>query len=380
MALSQVQENNRQVQFRKEVLTEYVRDNTFSDYMGDGVTSIIRIFYDPKDGGDQVNVPLVTALKGKGKSTGSLAGNEENIDDYGFRCWVDWARNAVKTNKREQQMDMGRVFDKAQPLLTDWGKELQRDEIIAALMALPSTSEPVGLGGDEGQRVNGILYEDATATEKDTWNQNNSDRVLYGNTTANYNSTHATALANVDTTNDKMTADSLTLLKYVAKNAKPKIRPFKVSRGREYFVVCVGSLLFRDISKALEDVNVDGRPRDVGKNPVFQDGDLIYRGMIVREIPELDDFVDEVWTSLQTAGNSNARVNPCFVLGQQAVAMPWAQNPKPTRLKEDDYEFNKGVGVEMAYGVAKMFKKHPKTSSILKQWGVVTGFFCASST
>jgi hypothetical protein len=33
--------------------------------------------------------------------------------------------------------------------------------------------------------------------------------VLYGNATSNYNATHATALANCDTTNDKLTAANL---------------------------------------------------------------------------------------------------------------------------------------------------------------------------
>ena len=45
------------------------------------------------------------------------------------------------------------------------------------------------------------------------------------------------------------------------------------------------------------------------------------------------------------------------------------------KLSEDDYDFIKGVGVEMAYGVSKMFKKHPNTGTALKQVGVVTGFF-----
>jgi hypothetical protein len=33
----------------------------------------------------------------------------------------------------------------------------------------------------------------------------------------------------------------------------------------------------------------------------------------------------------------------------------------------------------MAYCVAKMFKKHPNTSTTLKQWCVVTGFFASAN-
>ncbi len=378
MALSTVESNNRVVKFKREVLCEYVRGNLFSPYMGSDMTSVIRLAYETKEGGEQINCPLVAALSGTAISTGTLAGNEEEIDDYGMRVWIDWARNAVTTNKRERHADMGRVFDKAQPLLTDWGKSLQRDEIIQAAMALPSTAEPANLGSANGQRVNGILYEAATAGNRDTWNAANSDRVLYGNTTGNYNAVHATALANVDTTNDLFVGGSVQLLKIVAKAANPKIRPIKVANGYEHFVAFVGSRCFKDVKADLKATNQDARPRDVGKNPVFQDGDLVYDGVIVREVPEIDDFAENIWTSLNTAGAASAQVYPVFLCGQQAICMPWGQNPAPTRLKEDDYGFKRGIGIEMAYGVAKMFKKHPKAGSDLKQWGMVTGFFCAS--
>ena len=83
-------------------------------------------------------------------------------------------------------------------------------------MALPNESSPAGLNSDDGDRVNGLRYEDASAAQRNTWNADNSDRVLYGASTSNYNAAHATALGNVDTTNDKFTAANLSLLKRVA--------------------------------------------------------------------------------------------------------------------------------------------------------------------
>jgi hypothetical protein len=50
---------------------------------------------------------------------------------------------------------------------------------------------------------------------------------------------------------------------------------------------------------------------------------------------------------------------------------------RPTFRKEDDYGFITGTGIETAYGVAKMFKKHPMSGTNLVQWGVATGFFYA---
>lgn len=376
MTATTIAANNKLVQYRKEIIREYVRENLFSPYMGDGPTAIIRTLSDNKKGGEQVNIPLVARLSGTGYSTGTLAGNEESIDNYGCRMWVDWARNAVRITNAEEQKDSADIFGEVKPLLSDWGKELQRDEIIEALMALPSESAPANLGASAGQRVNGILYDAASAGQRNTWNADNSDRVLYGNATSNYNATHATALANVDTTADLFKASSVSLLKYVAKTANPKIRPYKTTDGREYFVAFSGSLAFRDLKTDLQTVNKDGRPREGGgmdKNPIFQDGDLLYDGVIIREVPEIDNYVNDVWTSLKTAGASSARVNPVFLCGQSAVGMPWAKMPRPTFLKEDDYQFVKGAGVEMCYGVGKIFKKHSSTK--LVQWGVVTGFF-----
>jgi hypothetical protein len=52
---------------------------------------------------------------------------------------------------------------------------------------------------------------------------------------------------------------------------------------------------------------------------------------------------------------------------------------KPTFRKEDDYGFITGTGVEAAYGIGKIFKRHPMQGTALKQWGVATGFFASAS-
>jgi hypothetical protein len=386
MAPTTIQTNNKLVQYTQQINREYVRENLFSPYMSEDITAIIRLRNELKKGGEQVNIPLVSRLTGAGFSTGTLVGSEEAIDDYGCRVYVDFARNAVRMNAREEQIDSADLFGEAKPLLSDWGKELQRDEIIEALMALPTESAPANLGSSAGQRTNGILFEAASVAQRNTWNSDNSDRVLYGNTTANYNATFLTALANIDATADLFKGTSVQLMKYVAKNASPKIRPFKVTDGREYFVIFAGSLNFRDLKADLVTVNKDARPREgtgFDKNPIFQDGDLVYDGVIIREVPEIDTYTSTVWTSLAGTGTGALVVNnprPVFLCGQAAVAMAWARMAKPTFLKEDDYGFLKGTGIEMCYGTAKLFKKHPKAGTALKQWGVVTGFFAASAT
>jgi len=378
MAITTVETNNKLVQYTRDINREFVRENLFSPYMGTSLNSIIRKKYEPKMGGEQMNMPLVSKLNNTPKGVGTLVGNEEKIDNYGMRVWIDWARNAVTTNKAEQQKDSADIFGEAKPLLSDWGKELMRDEIIDAFMSLPSESAPTNLGSDAGQRVNGVRYSDATAGNRNTWAAANSDRVLYGNAVGNYSGTHATDLAKCDTTADKFVAASVGLLKRMAEQAAPAIRPYKTPDGYDYYVAFAGSNAFRDLKAALDTVHQNGMPRSKEGNPIWQDGDLMYDGVIIRKVPEISGYVTDVWTDLTTGGASSTRVEPVFLCGQQALAIAYGQMMKPTFRKEDDYGFIKGTGVECAYGVAKMFKKHPMDGSNLKQWGVVTGFFSAA--
>jgi hypothetical protein len=383
MAQTVIQSNNKLVQYTKEINREFVRENMFSPYMGTSLTSIIRLKNELKSGGEQMNIPLVTKLTNAAIASGTLVGAEEKIDNYGMRVWLDWARNAVTSNKAEAQKDSADIFGEAKPLLSDWGKELQRDELLAAFMALPSESAPAQLGTNAGQRVNGVLFEAASNTERSTWSLANIDRVLFGNVVANnVGSSFATDLAKVkDDATDNFLAASVSLLKRMAKAASPAIRPHRTEDGYEHFVAFAGLNTFRDLKASLGTENLGGRPREDGwkKNPLFNDGDLYYDGVIVREVPEITGMVSDVWTSLATGGISSKRVEPVFLCGQQAAVMAWGQMAKPTFRKEDDYGFITGTGVEMAYGISKMFKKHPGTGSDLKQWGVVTGFFSAAN-
>jgi hypothetical protein len=226
MALTTIESNNKLVVYTKEINREFVRENLFSPYMSDDLNAIIRRKYELKSGGEQMNIPLVTKLTNASKGVGTLVGNEEKIDNYGMRVWLDWNRNAVVTNKAESHKDSADVFGEAKPLLSDWGKEYQRDELIEAFMALPSESAPTGLGTDPGQRVNGILFETATDAQRTTWMNNNSDRVVFGNVVGNLAGvSFATDVAKVDSTADTFVKGSVSLLKRIAKSASPAIKP-----------------------------------------------------------------------------------------------------------------------------------------------------------
>lgn len=378
MALTTIQTNNKLIKFTKQVNREWVRENLFAPYMGEDITSIIRKRMELVSGGEQMNIPMVARASATAIGSGTLAGNEEAIDNYGMRAWLDWARNAIKTNKAEKQKDSAAIFDIARPLLSDWLKELTRDEIVDAFYALVTESVPAGLNSAAGQRVNGILFDAATAAQRNTWVSDNSDRVLFGKLKSNYSATFATATATLDTTDDKCNRAAMRLSKRIARAANPKLRPYKVPDGREYFVAFHGSRTFRDLKTDLETINKDARPRENGgmnKNPIFQDGDLLDDGVIHREIPEIDTRCPTFYTNAGASGTTDVR--PVWLCGQSAMVMAYGQMAKPTQLDNTDYGFNQGVGIETAYGVGKMFKK--TTDSKLKEWGIFTAFFAAAA-
>src|SRR4029079_8078211 len=364
MALTTIQSNNKLIQFTKDINREFVRENLFSPYMSDGLDAVIRRRFEQKNGGEQMNMPLVAKLNNQPIGVGTLVGNEERVDNYGLRVWLDWARNAVVTNRAEQLKDSADLFGEFKPLLSNWGKELQRDEIIASLMALPSESAPAGLGTTNGQRVNGILFEQATTTQKNTWRSDNLDRGVFGALVSNNATDFSTSLATLDTTNDTFVKGNLSLLKRVAMAASPAVRPFKTTEGYEYYVCFAGMNTFRDLKADLVTTHTTAYQNSGKQNIIFQDGDIMWDGIIVRQVPEISGFVTDIWTQFKTAGaSSTVRTEPVFLCGQQAAAFCWGQMARPTERKEDDYGFITGVGVDMAYGVAKMFKKHPNTGT-----------------
>ena len=55
------------------------------------------------------------------------------------------------------------------------------------------------------------------------------------------------------------------------------------------------------------------------KNPIFQDGDLIYNGVIHREVPEIDAYYASIGSgvagSMNAAGAGSADLRPVFMCG-----------------------------------------------------------------
>jgi Protein of unknown function (DUF4043) len=385
MALTAVSPNNKLVLYRKEIYREYIRQNLFAPYIGPEMTAIIRVINDLKKGGEQINIPLIARLKTQPIAVGTLVGNEEQIDNYGDRMWIDWARNAVRIAVSEEQKSSIDLFGQARPLLEDWGKEVHRDELVDTLYSIPqATSPPAGLGSTNGQRVNGIAPVFGQTINQ--WVTDNQDRVLFGGTVGNFLvNNFQGSLANVSAAMT-LSASLISKAKRLAKLANPRIRPYKLKNGREYFVMFANSLQFRDCKAdpAIINANTQARPREgdgLDKNPLFQDGDVLWDGVIVREIPEMTVRLPSTY---QTGGGAGIQVAPAFLCGQGAVAWAWGRMPMPTFLREDDYQFYRGVGIQMAYGMKKIAKLAPApapggTQPAYKEWGVFTAFTAAQA-
>lgn len=360
MAVTNVAAASQVQKWDAQFLAEYVRDSGFKPYMSRGSNSVIMAKYELSSGGKTINMPLVTRLTGNGVTGNSaLEGNEEALGNYNHSISIDWKRNAVLITKDQAhytEMDLRRA---ARDVLSNWAMSGLRDSIIAAM-----------------QSVNGVAYGSATEAQKDAWLDDNIDRVLFGAAKSNVSTSapaggathdHSASLLNVDASGDKLTAGRVSLMKRIAKTADPHIRPMRVdnSAGREYFVLFCGSLTFRDLKEdsTMQQANREARERGVGSNPIFQDGDLIYDGVICREIPEIP--------VLSGVGNAGIDVGPVFLCGAQAIGVAWGQEPRST-TDVRDYGFYRGVGIEEARGVSKMVFN-------AKDHGMVTGFFAAAA-
>jgi Protein of unknown function (DUF4043) len=198
----------------------------------------------------------------------------------------------------------------------------------------------------------------------------NSDRVLFGKLRSNYSATMATALGNIDNTDDKLTSSAVSLMKRIAQNASPAIRPIRLNEDEEWFVLFANSRAFRDFSldSAVQQANRDARARGMD-NPLFTGGSLMWDGVIVREIPEI--------ATLGGVGAGSIEVGPVYLCGAQSLGVAYAQRTKTT-TQVSDYGFRNGVGLQEIRGIEKLrFGTGNGDTDDLKDHGVVTGFFAA---
>lgn len=342
---------------------EYVRTSRFLPYMGAGYNMPIVTKYElEEEAGKTINIPLLTRLTSAGVyNNGILEGKEEALGNYNQAISIQYIRNGVIVPKSTQYKTEINLLNAARPRLKTWSAENLRDWIIKVGMS-SAWSGGVNYPMVPIYDVDGnVVRVAATETEKDAWLGNNTDRILFGSALSNRSgSDHSASLLNIDNTADKLTTGVAMLAKEMAENANPHIRPFQVddAEGREYYVMFCGSRSFRDLQNdtAMIAANRDARAREamgMNRNPLFQDGDLIYEGIIFRKVPEITSILTTS-SAFSTAGAGGISVEPNFLCGAQAAAVVWGQQPTPITDLLPDYRFRPGVAIEELRGVEKL--------------------------
>jgi N4-gp56 family major capsid protein len=337
---------------------EWFQSNTFSAYSGTGDNNVIRMKEDfASKRGNGITFEFITNLeRGSLRGRTPLKGNESQLGEYGDRVMWDMRKKAIGLHELDEDHAAINLREAARGNLKTWADEDVKFEVIDRLL-------DVGSGCD-------VPYEDASAAEKNAWNAKNSDRVLYGAATANYNATHSTALANIDSTNDKLTGDALSLLKRMAGQASPKITPLSVKeKNRRFFVAFVHPYTFRDVRKNLEDLRATVSIVEENKG-IFLGGDLQYDGVLVHEVDDMP--------IIEGVGAGGIDVAPVYFAGQEALG--WAIKSRyKSREETDDYGQVKGLGMIGKWGMKKLaYDFGTKDTSIIgKQRGLITGFFSA---
>ena len=346
-----------------EFFRDYVRSSRFRRYMGTDEASIIQIREElTKKRGDTINFALVNELTGAGVTGNStLKGNEERLNTRSMQLTVDVLRHAVAVDDWDIQKSVVDLRNAARTQLREWAQKTLRDDIVRAL----------------GQ-IDGVNFTASTAAQRSTWTANNQDRVLFGLTTANYTSIFATAIQSLTAT-EQLTPNVLSLMKRMAQAASPKVKPVYVKEmDQEWYVCFVGPRAWRDLTEDNPTTNVltlanrDARVRGVD-NPLFTGDSLVWDGMILREIPEIEPEV-------AVSGSAGAAIEPVYLCGAQAIGIAWAQRTKST-TDVDDYEFLHGVGVQEIRRVEKLRfgTAAGADQTTPKDHGIVTAFVAAAA-
>jgi N4-gp56 family major capsid protein len=329
MSLTSVNAANRVAQWRKDFFSEFVRENRFNKYLGTDENAIIQLDENlKKSAGDRITFSLLRRLtQAATTGTATMVGSEESLLNYGHLVTVNMRRNAVKVHKAEQIKTEFDLLQAAKTALLQWQKGDARDLIISALGSA---------------KIDGLTpYASCTEGEKDAWLVANADRVLFGAVKGNYSGDHSADLAKVDNSADKLTYSVVSLAKRMAKVASPHIAPVSTTDDEEWYVMFCNSYAFRDLKASLATINQNAEVR--GKtNPLYTDGDLLWDGVICREVPEISVIA------------STIDVAPNYLCGAQAIGMAFAQRPKPITDMTADYEAQPGVCIETIYGVEKL--------------------------
>lgn len=353
--------------FNDAAFREYIGLLRFKQYMGTDSNSVIHVNEDlTKEKGDAITFALRARLSGAGVTGSStLEGSEEAMANYGHQVTVDQLRNAVRIPLMSRKRTSYDLKVEAKAALVDWMAEQVEDKIIAA-----------------HHNVNGTAYGSATENQKDQWSDDNEDRILYGDSTANLDGSggggtggndNSDSLATIDGTNDILDTDQISLAKRLAQQADPKIRPIRIAGGYEYYVMFVHTLCARDLkaTTAWQQAQREGMPRGVN-NPIFTGAIGMWDGVIVVESERMPLLAGVGASSIDVAHNAFCGAQS-FLFAQAGT-----EGMQQVEIIEEefDYKEDKGFAIRSVFEVEKaLFNNSGQTNA--KQHGIVSVFSAA---
>jgi len=332
----------------------YIRQSGFDRFMGEGSDAVIRVFRENKtDGGKDIIVPLLGVIKNAGVTDGNvLEGNEVDLEQFADKVTTRWRRNAVKapkSNTYKSNMDILRL---AGPALRDWASRIVLKQGI--IDNLNGVVVPGAVGTDGFAATDTVVtYTAATAAQRNAYIVANADRVQFGALVSNASSgIMATALATLDNTDDKMSTAILDLARSRAAETAdiastgPSINPYMTEDGEEWYVVFVNRRQMRDLRRDTVMMQANREAMERGKdNPLFRNGDLLWNGMIIKEVADLPVIAG--------AGAGGIDVAQATLVGQSAIAVAWGQMPRLITDNDQDYQFRPAKAIEELIGIKK---------------------------
>lgn len=317
-----------QTQWDTKVHFEYLRKLFWFLFMGKDESAIIQVKTRLQKGkGDTIIFELVGELEG-GTVTGNTTGrgNEGSFSIFTDSVTIDNVRHLVRLDDipMSTQRSGLDLLNLAKSRLTTKQKFYVDDKITAIL-----SSRTTG-------RVQG--------------------RYLYGKLDSNWDVTHATALANVDNTDDQLTLKVISIAKRKAKYPGaadlPKIMPTMVEgnakRLNEWFMYVGHGLSMRDLVE--NDATFVNRqlnipPEANSNNPLYTGSSFkgSHDGVLIHEYDGI--LLEANSNSVQCAHN--------FLLGAQAAAWAIGQGVK-YHQEEIDHGHSLSAEVHEIFGIEKL--------------------------
>jgi len=301
-------------QWEDSIYKEYIGMLQCKKFMGTGTDAMIQVKEElTKKAGDAITIGMRGRVSG-GLVTGNAKaiGNEGTLSFFNQRITIDNVRRAIKFE--DVPMTQKRVMFN---VLTE-GKSALEDEFAV----------------DFDNDVINALCDVAAGRVQ--------GRYLYGIAESNYNATHATALTNVDATNDLLSGSMISVAKrkaIIPVNATAKIRPTKVVNGKDYeqwYVLWAQTYSIRDlVEKDAAWKNRELNLTPAGTSSVMFSGSAFkgaWDGVLVYENERLPLI------------SSTVQVSHNLLMGAQAAAVVWGQRSK---FNEEEADFGHDVSYEL---------------------------------